>query len=124
MIKKLEPRKCAWCGKTFEPYKGDQTFCCRACSQASRSANTTTKVCRICGKEFEAVNEVTKYCSDRCRNTYARIRYELESDINDKAISLIRYGQQNPFTRPAALWGVYQEEYKGKFEDDDNDNDN
>lgn len=118
MPKKLEPRQCAWCGKTFEPYKGDQLFCCRACSQASRSANTVTKVCRMCGQEFESVNENSRYCSDRCRNAYARIRYEFEDEMNNLAISLIRYGQQNPFTKPAALWGVFQEEKRGKRDDD------
>lgn len=119
MVKKLEQKKCEWCGKKFEAYKKEQQFCSRACSQAFKSSNKIKKVCCICGQEFEAIYDNTKYCSDRCRGVFIRIKYDLNEQFNNKAISLIRYGQQNPFTKATALWGVFQAEYKGKFEDDE-----
>lgn len=115
MVRKVDPKKCEWCGKVFEPYKKEQLYCSRACSAEAKAAVRVKKVCKLCGEEFEASNELVQYCSEKCRNNYTRIRFALEEELSQMAISLIRYGQTNPFSKPSALWVVFKEEYKDKF---------
>lgn len=112
----LEMRNCEFCGQEFMPYKKTQKFCSRACSEAGRKSRT--KRCITCGKEFECENAISKYCSDECGAIYRRIARGLVEKINDKAVYLIRYGQNNPFTKPVALWKQYQEVMKDEFNDE------
>lgn len=67
---KLPVRKCAWCGKEFVPYKGDQDYCSQNCMFKGRywgSPEKAKRVCPICGRTFTATRHMPKYCSDECR---------------------------------------------------------
>lgn len=71
-IRKLMPRVCPVCQKTFQP-RTHETKCCSAeCSYILRGATRrarVTKKCPVCGKSFEVRkyrDETAKYCSKEC----------------------------------------------------------
>lgn len=106
----METKICEHCGQEFTQYKKTQKYCSKACSDAVRKMQT--KRCITCGKEFISENVTAKYCSDECGVIYRKITKKVMDKINDHAIFLIRYGQNNPFSKPQALWIQYKETMK------------
>ena len=111
----METKTCAYCGDEFLPYKNTQKYCSKACAEADKKK--FTRVCPVCGKEFLADYASRKFCSDVCYHTFNRVKEFLYTNMDNHAISLIRYGQNNPFSKPTALWVQYKEIMREKEND-------
>lgn len=61
----MEQRICPTCHTLFSPKEASQTFCNRACYEASRAK--PVKICRHCGKPFPPGQQGRYYCSAKCR---------------------------------------------------------
>ena len=77
-------KTCPVCGKSFEPYHGNQIYCSRACLHSTRLAyqrayqnnyyhdhkslcESVSKICPFCGKSFVTNLSFKKFCSESCR---------------------------------------------------------
>ena len=81
-----QARTCPWCGKTFTPTHGNQTYCSTVCYKNNhiaarlsrvlerRSAEMTDKTCPWCGKAFRPSNWRQTYCSQACYREASRKR--------------------------------------------------
>lgn len=75
----IEIKKCIYCSKGYQTYRGESKYCSNECRFKSQSTELNpqrkrVKInCVICDKQFERMNyQKTKCCSKECGYEYQR----------------------------------------------------
>lgn len=73
IIREKNPEKrCKWCDRPFNPYKGHNEYCSPECGFASRRT-VHEQECPTCQKVFRPMNNFTTFCCRECANIAQRI---------------------------------------------------
>lgn len=88
-------KRCAICGKEFEPKHGNIKFCSDECRKKAKekykNKHLVTNICYSCGRKFKSRRK-RKFCSDKCyRDNTPCIGYDNEEMPVELCLSCLRW---------------------------------
>ncbi len=82
-------RPCEYCGETFRPRHGGQTYCTRRCVEANHRTRgrfePVLATCENCSGAFLRTNPKRRFCSRRCRSAAHHRSYRARVPVDPSA---------------------------------------